>query len=530
MWEKPLDWPARDPGSKRGGVLRIAAADDVPTLDPAVGYDTRSWFFEQHLFETLVTYDDESRLVPALATSWEISPDGLRYRFALVPGVTFSDGSPLTASDVAGTIERVLDPATRSQGAQYYRGIRGARAFIDGKAEHVAGLTAPDPGTVAFELERPDALFLHKLALLFAAVVPAERARALGEDFTTQPLGSGPFVLREWRRGERIVLARNPRYRVPDRPYLDGFVQQIGVNAELAWLMFESGELDLTGIPPADFPVVVRDQARADQLVHGTTLTTMYVGLNCQMPPLDDRRVRQAMNYAVDKDDVLELLNGRGVAARGIVPPEMPAYQPGITGYAYDPERARDLLREAGKADGFATELWTQSGDTDIKIAQKIQQDLAAVGITMGIKQVAWSPFLEAIRQPETVPMFDLGWNADFPEPSNFLHTLFHSTQWDANNHMFYESDEVDRLLDRALALGDAAERARLYAEAEHRIVEDAPMIFLYYPVTWVIRDRRVQGYTIHPLLPTRLTDVWLTPEGERSAGDEASQGRAASR
>src|SRR6185369_14271419 len=238
----------------------------------------------------------------------------------------FSDGTPLTATDAVGSIERVLDPKTRSQGAEYFRGIVGAPAYVDGKAPHVAGLRAPDARTLEIELAEADPLFLHKIALMFAAVVPAERARQLGDDFTTQPLGSGPFVLREWRRGERIVLARNPRYRVPDRPYLDGIVQQVGVNPELSWLMFQSGELDITGIPPADFPSVMRDPKQAALTVHATELLTMFVGLNCEIPPLDDRRVRQALNYAVNKTDVVALLNGRGVPARRVVPPGMPGY------------------------------------------------------------------------------------------------------------------------------------------------------------------------------------------------------------
>ena len=245
-----------------------------------------------------------------------------------------------------------------------------------GTAPHVAGLHATGPTTLTIELDEPDPLFLDKLALLFAAVVPAERARQLGDDFTDQPIGSGPFVLREWRRGERLVLARNPRYRRPDRPYLDGIVEEAGVNAELAWLKFLSDELDVAGIPPADFPSVVRDPSRTGQLVHGTTLWTNYIGLNCQMPPLEDRRVRQALNYAVNKQDVIALLNGRGIVAQGIVPPGMPGYTSDVVGYPYDPERARALLREAGLSAGFTTEIWTQGSDLDLKIGQKIQQGI----------------------------------------------------------------------------------------------------------------------------------------------------------
>lgn len=506
-----LEWPARVAGERRGGVLRLAAPDDVPTLDPAVGYDTESWFFEEHLFETLIAYDDRAELIPGLAERWEIAPDARRYHFTLLPDLVFSDGTPLTPADFIGSIERVLDPKTRSQGAEYYRGIVGAPAYVEGTAAHVAGLRSPDPRTIEIELTAPDPLFLHKLALMFAAVVPAERARALGDDFTMQPLGSGPFVLREWRRGERVVLARNPRYRRPDRPYLDGVVQQIGVNPELSWLMFESGELDVSGIPPADFPAVMRDPARAGQTVHATALDSRYIGLNCEVPPLDDRRVRQALNYAVNKADVIALMNGRGVEARGIVPPTMPGYHVDLSGYPYDPAKARALLAEAGLAAGFTTEFWTQGTDIDLKIAQKIQQDLAKVAIHLEIKSVAWSAFLEAIRQPKTVPACFLGWSADFPDPSNFLDVLFHSGG--ANNHSFYANPEVDRLLERARTIPDEGARFALEAEAERMIVADAPIVFLYHPISYVVHDPRVHDLVIHPLLPSRLTDVWLEPE-----------------
>ncbi|MCC6848251.1 MAG: ABC transporter substrate-binding protein [Deltaproteobacteria bacterium] len=522
--DPPLAWPPRAPGSQRGGVLRLAAPDDVPTLDPALGYDSRSWTYEQHLFETLVTYDDQSRLVPELAEGWSIADDGRTYRFRLHAGVTFSDGTPLTAADAVGSLERVLDPRTRSQGAEYYREIVGAADYVEGRAPHVAGLTAPDATTLAIVLREPDPLFLHKMALLFAAVVPAEYARRLGDDFTDRPIGSGPFLLREWRRGERLVLARNPRYRRADRPFLDGIVEQSGVNGELAWLKFLNDEIDVSGIPPADFPSVRRatDVERPGRLVSGLTLVTNYLGFNCRMPPFEDRRVRQALNYAVNKEGLIALLNGRGTVAQGIVPPGMPGYASAATGYPYDRERARALLREAGQGAGFATELWTQSSDLDLKMSQKVQHDLAAVGVTMEIRQVAWSSFLEAIRRPNTVPLFDLAWSADFPDPSNFLDVLFRSSRVDANNHTFYANPTFDGLLTRAERLRDPAARTLAYAEAERLLVDDAPVIFLYHPIAYVMTQRRVHGYAIHPLLPSRFTDVWLAPEPTGAQGTSA--------
>jgi len=171
------------------------------------------------------------------------------------------------------------------------------------------------------------------------------------------------------------------------------------------------------------------------------------------------------------------------------------------------------LLREAGLSAGFTTELWTQGSDLDLKIGQKIQHDLSQVGVTMEIKPVAWSSFLEAIRQPRTVALFDLGWSADFPDPSNFLDVLFHSSRWDANNHTFYANPEFDRLLDRARTLRDPAERQRLYLAAERLLVADAPVILLYHPISYVMLQPRVHGYKIHPLVPARFTNLWLDPE-----------------
>jgi ABC-type transport system substrate-binding protein len=186
-------------------------------------------------------------------------------------------------------------------------------------------------------------------------------------------------------------------------------------------------------------------------------------------------------------------------------------------GYPYDPERARTLLREAGQGGGFTTELWTQGSDIDLKIGQKVQRDLAEVGVTLEIKQVTWSTFLEAIREPKRVPLFDLGWSADFPDPSNFLDVLFHSSRWDANNHSFYGNPAFDRLVEGARTLRDPGERRRLLLQAERLLVEDAPVILLYHPISYVMLQRRVHGYTIHPLLPSRFADVWLDPEPGRT-------------
>ncbi|MGD0074860.1 MAG: ABC transporter substrate-binding protein [Candidatus Binataceae bacterium] len=493
-------------------VLRIASTDDPPTLDPAAGYDTASWQFEQMIFDTLVRYSDAGvDLVPDLATVWEVSPDARVLTFHLRRDARFSNGRPITSADFKYSIERVLTPSVRSKGAEYYRAIVGAADFIAGKAAHVAGIEMPDPYTVIFRLTAPDPIFIHKLAMPFASAVPREVTERWGEDFSRHVVGSGPFKLDQWISGQRVVLVKNPDYFIRGEPRLDAIVEITGVNDELEWLKFEAGEIDVSTIPPAEFPYVMKTPRLKALTIHEVTVTTNYLGMNCEMPPFTDVRVRRAFNYAIDKHKLLAILNGRGVVARGILPPNMPGYNPALTGYPYDPEKARRMLEEAGVGRGFAPELWTRPDQTVLLLAESIQQDLALVGVNAVIKPVAWGPLLEAIRQPNTVPLFMLGWEADFPDPENFLEVLLSKKQWGSNNDTFYYDPAVDALLARAAPIANLDERYALYRQAEEIVVSDAPWVFLYHPATYVILQPWVHDYTLNPMRPSRFEQVWLS-------------------
>jgi ABC-type transport system substrate-binding protein len=491
------------------GYLRLAEADDLPTLDPALGYDTASWQFEEMLFNTLVDYDDDGRIVPELAERWEVSPDGRTWTFSLRQDARFSNGRPVTAEDVRFAIERVVAPPTRSPGAEFFRGIEGAEACVDSPCR-ITGIATPDTFTLRITLREVDPLFLHKLAMPFAAAVPAEEVARWGEDFARHPVGSGPYVLEEWRPGQRVVVRRNPDYFLPGVPRLAGILRLVGVNDQLEWLKYESGEIDVATIPPAEFLTVTRAPQYRDLIHQETTLRTQYVGLNTRLPPFTDRRVRQALNYAIDKRKLLRLINQRGVVARGVVPPNMPGYATRVQGYDFDPERARALLREAGYADGFSTTLWLRLDDTTLRLAQSIQQDLAAVGVRVQLKPLAWGPFLEAVRSGELAPMFLLGWEADFPDPSNFLEVLFHSKHIGSNNNTNYQDPAVDAKLDAAGRTLDPKTREDLLHDAEEHIVADAPWIILYHPVSYRIVNQRVRGFHLHPFRPERHERTWV--------------------
>ncbi|SRR5579875_46619 len=503
----PLKLP---PGAR---VLWLAAADDVPTLDPAIGYDSASWIFEQAIFDTLVRYGDATvELEPDLATSWEISKDATTFTFHLRRDARFSNGRAVTSADFKYAIERVLKPSTRSKGTEYYRGIAGAADFISGRAKAVSGIELPDPYTIIFHLTGPDPIFIHKLTMPFAAAIPREVAEKWGEDFSHHVVGSGAFKLSEWIPGQRIALVRNPYYFAAGLPKLDAVVEMVGVNEELEWLKYEAGEIDISGIPAAEFPRVMRTPRLKALTIHNVTVTTDYIGMNCQMAPFTDVRVRQAFNYAINKQKLLDLLNGRGVVARGVLPPGLPGYTPDVKGYPYDPNKARRLLEDAGVRNGFAPVLWLRADQTMILLAQSVQQDLALVGVKLALKPVAWGPLLEAVREPNNTELFLLGWEADFPDPENFLEVLFSKRQWRSNNDTFYANPEVDRLLAAAAPISNLQLRFKLYDQAERIIVQQAPWVFLYHPVSYVIRQPWVHDYVINPMRPSRLEKVWVSP------------------
>jgi ABC-type transport system substrate-binding protein len=496
----------------QGGVLRLAAGEDPRTLDPAIGYDTVSWSFEQMLFNTLVDYGEGTDIVPELATSWEVSPDGRRYAFQLRTDVRFSSGRALTSADVRYSLERLLKPSIHSQGAEFFQEVVGAHDYSAGRAQGVSGIETPAPDRVVFRLEGTDPLFLHKLAMPFAAVVDREGVEREGDvGFARHPAGTGPFVLAEWTYGQRLRLARNPTYFRAGLPYLDGIELTIGVSDQLAWFKYQRGELDVSGIPSAEFMRVTADPRYRPVLLERTTLRTQYLGLDCEVAPFDQVLVRQAMNLAIDKQRLLELIDGRGVIANGILPPDMPGFDPSLpSAYAHDPDAARARLASAGMAKGFTTTLWASRDDGSLRIAQSIQQDLRDVGVELLIKPVDFPALIEAVRHERQVSLFLLGWEADFPDPSNFLTVLLHSRNRTTNNNTFYSNPEVDRLLDEADPLLDPATRFPLFHAAEVQVVRDAPWVPLFHPVSFAVRHPRVRDYELHPLRPSRVERTWL--------------------
>src|SRR5690606_38732995 len=321
-------------------------------------------------------------------------------------------------------IERAVNPETQSPGQGFFATIEGFEAMASGEAKELSGITTPDDRTVVFRLSRPDATFLHVMAINFSFAVPKEAVEEYGTDFGQNPVGTGAYKLAEWTLGQRLVLEKNPDYYREGVPYLDRVTFEIGQEPTVALLRLQRGEVDILGdgIPPAQFVQVMSVPANEDLIVEGGQLHTGYVTINVTQPPFDKVEVRQAVNMAINKDRVVRIINNRAVPANQPLPPAMPGYAEDYEGYPYDPTRAKSLLAEAGYPNGFDTELYVMNVDPNPRIAQAIQQDLAAIGIRAEIKSLAQASVISAGGEGQAPMIWSGGmaWIADFPDPSNF--------------------------------------------------------------------------------------------------------------
>ncbi|RWD65756.1 ABC transporter substrate-binding protein [Mesorhizobium sp.] len=500
-----------------GGDIIVTYKDDIATLDPAIGYDWQNWSMINALFSRLVDYKPgTTELAPSLADSYDVSDDGKVYTFKLHPGVKFTNGRAVTAADVKWSIERAVNPKTQGPGAGFFHSIVGADKMTAGTAETMEGITAIDDHTVKFTLSQPDATFLNVLALNFASVVPKEAVESAGGDFGKHPVGSGAFTLKEWTIGQRLVFQKNPDYFIKDRPHVDSFTIEIGQEPLVALLRLQKGEVDIAGdgIPPAKYLEMKKSPEFEGMIVDRQQLETSYVTLNTQVKPFDNAKVRQAVNMAINKDRIVRIINGRATPASQVLPPLMPGYDQNYKGYAYDPEKAKALLAEAGLKDGFSTQIYTSNTDPQPRITQAIQQDLAAIGVKAEIKAVANPNVIAAGGTQGQAPMVwsgGLGWIADFPDPSDFYGPILGCGSAVAGgwNWSWYCNKDID-------ARGQAADAMPVPAKAEERNkawaqiftdiqTNDAPWIPVFNERRVVAKAKRMGGPDEIYIDPTRV-------------------------
>jgi len=463
-----------------GGKYNVPPSSEPESLDPAYITGIYAVTVANNLYDGLVEFDKDLNIVPAIAKMWKISRDHKTYAFELRQGVRFHNGREVTADDFVFSISRILHPDTHSPVASLFMNIHGAKAYREGQSEKVAGLEGLSRYGLRITLDEPFAPFLSILAMVNARVVPRESVAA---DLSRMPVGPGPFRFTSWRTGQEIALTANQEY-YRGRPYLDTLYFQIYPNIEWekVFANFERGYLDQSIIPSNKY-----DEIRASpdylaryQLVSKPTLNLVYVGINCRQKPLDDPRVRRALTMAVDTEAVVSHITKRGsIPARGILPPGIAGFDPGLKGYGYNPVLARELLAQAGYPGGEGIpplEVWTVSKSESVRSElAEYGKYLAAVGITVTARVADnWKHFIEMINAKK-VPLYYAAWYADYPDPDNFLHVLCHSAS--LTNRMGYQNAEIDVLLDQARQEVDYIKRVATYRDIQKRVMQDAPLI-----------------------------------------------------
>ena len=496
--------PALAASPKQGGAATITFSSDLTTLDPQVGYDWQNWSVIKAMFNGLMDYKPgTTELVPDLAESFTVNSDGTIYTFKLRQGVKFHNGRVMTSADVKYSFEHALDPKTQCPGASYFSSIKGADDVIAGKTKDLAGLTLPDANTVIFTLNHPDATFLHLMAINFGFVIPKEAVEAAGADWGKKPVGTGAFKFVEWVPGQHVTLERNKDFYIPGVPYVDKINFEFGQDPTVAVLRLKKGEVDIVGdgIPPAQFAEIQADPANKDLVAAGDQLHTGYVTMNVKMPPFDNIKVRQAVNMAINKERIVKLINGRAASANQALPPSMPGFNKDQKGFAYDIEGARKLLADAGQGAGFTTELYVMNVDPNPRIAQAIQQDLAAVGITAEIKSLAQAEVIAAAGSGKAPMVWSGGmaWIADFPDPATFYYAILGcggaaDGGW---NWSKYCNEALDKRAAAADTLGkpeQTAERMKAWSGIFDDIVTEAPWVPVFNEKRFTYHSARLGG------------------------------------
>jgi peptide/nickel transport system substrate-binding protein len=450
---------------------------DPRSLDPALSTDVPTGRAVGYLFDGLTRFDANATVEPALAERWDVSPDGLIYTFHLHAGVTFTDGSRLTAQTVADSWLRALDPKTKSGAAQFLFPIKGAREVSGGTATTISGVAIKDDTTLIVTLAEPLAIFVKMLAMPVAAVVPAHPSADFGE----HPIGSGPWKLVEWKHDDYLLFAKNPNY-FGEKAKTDSLRARIIAEPSTGVAEYESGNVDVLEIPASEASEWVSDESRKPMLMSTPALELVYIGINTTRGPLADARVRRAINHAIDIDRIIErLISGRGTRAAGVIPPALGGYDTTRKAYPYDPALAKKLLVESGHPNGVDVELWTPTTPLYLRVAETVQAYLNAVGIRTKLVQRDAAASRAAARKGQT-DMILKDWYADYPDAEDFLYPLLHSANRGAGGNVsFYSNPAFDSVVAASRRELDETKRNRLYRQADSLAFTDAPMVFLYF-------------------------------------------------
>lgn len=475
------------------GILRLAQTQDLVSLDPIATSDNASIFAQLLVFDTLLRPSkDATRLEPGLAESWQVSDDGLTYTFKLREA-KFSDDTPVTAGDVAFSLKRAGSDA--SNWKRFFAGIDQ--------------IETPDNRTVVLKLKKVFTPLLNNLALFSSAILPQKAFEAASGSFFEKPIGSGPFTVAAWNKGQGLSLKKNTNYWQAGKPDLDGAELMVIPEGNSRVLKLQAGEIDAAlEIPLNQMQSLGR--AGTIKTAVANVLRSDFVLMNTKKKPFDDVRVRQALNYAVDKEGLVKaLLYGAGKVSNSPMPP-MAYADPDLKPYAHDIAKAKALLKEAGYADGFKTSLLVHSGrPLHRQLGQAMQSALAQIGVTAEIRLVEGGTHWATTKAGDYEMAVSYA-SSDTIDPDQMAGFLIVNPERANAYHTEWKSERVNELYEKERATKDGPERGAMFREMVKLAHDGAPSIFLFYPGTSYAYRSNVEGFEVLPTSNFRLEDVKL--------------------
>lgn len=503
--EAPADEAAMEGEPQQGGTLIVATQADAATLDPHNTGDVPSSMIQVHIYETLLRWTDEGTIGPGLATEWSWSEDETELTMTLKEGVSFHDGSPFNAEAVKANFDRILNPDNALRAAPQLASIESVEA--------------PEEYTVVLKLSDSDGTLQTALAAPLASIISPQAIETFGEDLSLNAVGTGPFTFVRWDTKERLVVAAFENYH-DGRPYLDSieFVPVPEQQARVAMLEAEDAHV-AAPVPLQDIPRLESDARFVVDSI--ATMDNLHLPLNTLQEPLGDLRVRQALNYAIDKQALVDNVYF-GYAKPLNDSPLAPAiwgYQPVGEYYTYDVERARALLSEAGYADGFDMIMWIPDGRyvQDRRVGEAVAGYLAEVGVNVDLQTFEWATYVNNLLGggPEPPPEYGavmISFAVGTRDADRGLGAIFRCDQWVPGgfNLSFYCNEAFDELMQTGRRSTSPEARLEAYAEAQQIIMEEAPAIFLVAYEFLGAHQANVHGVQLDPNGGVIVRDAWI--------------------
>ena len=482
-------------GGKAGGTLVIARLSDANNLDPHFLTQINSAAIIHHkVYEGLVRMNKESKYVGSLASEWK-QLDDVTWEFKLRTGVTFHDGTPFNAEAVKKTIARVQDPAVGSNRANLFEAIKEVKVV--------------DDNTVQFILHYPYAPLLSVLASAEGGILSPKAIEQYGKDLTKHPTGTGPYKFESWTPGQEVVLVKNENYW-GDKPKLDKVVFKTVPEDTTRIAMVETGEAQVA----EQLPVTEVDRVQNSQnmtLGRYAAFSSEHIGINTKKKPFDDVRVRQAIALAVDKPTIIQgVYNDVGTVAHSSISPAMVGYSPNVKDLGYDLEKAKQLLADAGYANGFKATVYLNDNKARINVAEVLQQQLKQINIDLDVKVLEFGAYIDAASKGET-DLFISGWGNATGDADYNQYNLFHTNSHGApGNHSFYSNPEVDKLIEDGRKEKDEEKRKQIYEKAQQLEMDEVAVIPYRFAENLAAIEKGVEGVWISPAGHIEVDDITL--------------------